>query len=237
MRAAVSAAMVAALPLSDEGFSRRVSDPEVDVDALAARFDDRSAKIGVIGLGYVGLPWARTIAERGFTVLGFDLDPVKVARLNAGQSYIRHISSESIAALHEAGRLAATGDVSRLADADAILLCVPTPLTRQREPDLSFVLRTTESLAPHLRRGQLIVLESTTYPGTTREIMQPILERSGLRSERDFFLAYSPEREDPGNPEFGVGNIPQVVGGDGPNALRLCPPLLYAVGGGGGRGS
>src|SRR3981081_4632193 len=158
MRAAVSAAMVAALPLSDEGFSRRVSNPEVDVDALAARFDDRSAKIGVIGLGYVGLPLARTIAERGFTVLGFDLDPVKVARLNAGQSYSRHISSESIAALHEAGRLAATGDVSRLASADAILLCVPTPLTRQREPDLSFVLRTTESLAPHLRRGHLIVL-------------------------------------------------------------------------------
>src|ERR1700731_2122459 len=176
----------------------------VDVEALIARFRERSAKIGVIGLGYVGLPLARTIAERGFTVLGFDLDPAKVARLNAGQSYIRHISSESIAALREAGRLTATGDVSRLGEADAILLCVPTPLTRQRAPDLSFVLRTTESFAPHLRRGQLIVLESTTYPGTTREIMQPILERSGLRSERDFFLAYSPEREDPGNPEFGA---------------------------------
>jgi UDP-N-acetyl-D-glucosamine dehydrogenase len=133
--------------------------------------------------------------------------------------------------LHEAGRLAATGDVSRLADADAILLCVPTPLTRQREPDLSFVLRTTESLAPHLRRGQLIVLESTTYPGTTREIMQPILERSGLRSERDYFLAYSPEREDPGNPEFGAGNIPKVVGGDGPNALRLARAFYDAVAG------
>src|SRR5438874_3274142 len=203
-----------------------------NVDALAARFRDRSAKIGVIGLGYVGLPLARTIAERGFTVLGFDLDPVKVRRLNAGESYIRHISSESIAALRGAGRLAATGEVARLGEADAILLCVPTPLTRQREPDLSFVLHTTESLAPHLRRGQLIVLESTTYPGTTREIMQPILERSGLRSERDFFLAYSPEREDPGNPEFGAGNIPKVVGGDGPHALRLACAFYDAVAGG-----
>src|SRR5438045_2452606 len=202
-----------------------------NVDALAARFRDRSAKIGVIGLGYVGLPLARTIAERGFTVLGFDLDPVKVARLNAGESYIRHISSESIAALRKAERLAATGEVARLGEADAILLCVPTPLTRQREPDLSFVLRTTESLAPHLRHGQLIVLESTTYPGTTREIMQPILERSGLRSERDFFLAYFPEREDPGNPEFGAGNIPKVVGGDGPKALRLARAFYDAVAG------
>jgi UDP-N-acetyl-D-glucosamine dehydrogenase len=173
----------------NDALDRRDPGQMADVDALVARFDDRSAKIGVIGLGYVGLPLARTIAERGFTVLGFDLDPAKVARLNAGQSYIHHISSESIAALREAGRLAATGEVARLGEADAILLCVPTPLTRQREPDLSFVLRTTESLAPHLRRGQLIVLESTTYPGTTREIMQPILERSGLRSERDFFLA------------------------------------------------
>jgi UDP-N-acetyl-D-glucosamine dehydrogenase len=216
----------------DDGQEPNGAGRAADVDALAARFCDRSAKIGVIGLGYVGLPLARTIAERGFTVLGFDLDPVKVARLNAGESYIRHISGESIAALRDAGRLAATGDVSRLGEADAILLCVPTPLTRQREPDLSFVLRTTESLAPHLRAGQLIVLESTTYPGTTREIMQPILEGSGLRSERDFFLAYSPEREDPGNPEFGAGNIPKVVGGDGPNALRLACAFYDAVAGG-----
>src|SRR6266542_5499273 len=159
----------------------------VDVDALIARFRDRSARVGVIGLGYVGLPLARTIAERGFSVLGFDLDPAKVERLNAGQSYIRHISGDSIAALRRAGRLAATGEVSRLAEVDAILLCVPTPLTRQREPDLGFIVRTTESVGPYLRRGQLIVLESTTYPGTTREIMRPILERSGLRSGRDFF--------------------------------------------------
>jgi UDP-N-acetyl-D-glucosamine dehydrogenase len=201
----------------------------VDVDALIARFRDRSAKIGVIGLGYVGLPLVRTIAERGFSVLGFDLDPAKVERLNAGESYIRHISAESIAALHRSGRLAATGEVSRLGQVDAILLCVPTPLTRQREPDLGFVVRTTESVMPHLRRGQLIVLESTTYPGTTRDVMRPILERSGLRSGRDFFLAYSPEREDPGNPEFATGDIPKVVGGDGPDALRLACAFYDAV--------
>ena len=201
----------------------------VDVEALIGRFRDRSARIGVIGLGYVGLPLARTIAERGFSVLGFDLDPAKVERLNAGQSYIRHISGDSIAALRRAGRLAATGEVSRLAEVDAILLCVPTPLTRQREPDLGFIVRTTESVAPHLRRGQLIVLESTTYPGTTREVMRPILERSGLRSGTDFFLAYSPEREDPGNPEFATGDIPKVVGGDGPEALRLACGFYDAV--------
>jgi UDP-N-acetyl-D-glucosamine dehydrogenase len=201
----------------------------VDVDALIARFHDRSAKIGVIGLGYVGLPLVRTIAERGFSVLGFDLDPAKVDRLNAGESYIRHISAETIAALRRSGRLAATGDVSLLAQVDAILLCVPTPLTRQREPDLGFVVRTTESVMPHLRRGQLIVLESTTYPGTTRDVMRPILERSGLRSGRDFFLAYSPEREDPGNPEFATGDIPKVVGGDGADALRLARAFYDAV--------
>ena len=205
------------------------ADETVDVEALIARFRDRSAKIGVIGLGYVGLPLVRTIAERGFSVLGFDLDPAKVERLNAGDSYIRHVSADSIAALRHAGRLAATGDVSRLAQVDAILLCVPTPLTRQREPDLGFVVRTTESVAPYLRRGQLIVLESTTYPGTTREVMRPILERSGLRSGQDFFLAYSPEREDPGNPEFATGDIPKVVGGDGPEALRLASAFYDAV--------
>src|ERR1700680_2710041 len=206
------------------------ADETVDVEALIARFRDRSAKIGVIGLGYVGLPLVRTIAERGFSVLGFDLDPAKVERLNAGDSYIRHVSGDSIAALRRAGRLAATGDVSRLAQVDAILLCVPTPLTRQREPDLGFVVRTTESVAPHLRRGQLVVLESTTYPGTTREVMRPILERSGLRSGEDFFLAYSPEREDPGNPEFATGDVPKVVGGDGPEALRLGGAFFHGVG-------
>jgi UDP-N-acetyl-D-glucosamine dehydrogenase len=208
---------------------KREPDEPLDIDALIARFAERSAKIGVIGLGYVGLPLVRSLAQQGFSVLGFDVDADKVERLNRGESYIQHIDGQSIAAMRRSGRFAATGDFARLNELDAVILCLPTPLTRHREPDLSFVERTAEALAPHLRRGQLIVLESTTYPGTTREIMQPILERSGLRSGRDFFLAYSPEREDPGNPELGIGNIPKVVGGDGPEALRLVRALYDAV--------
>ena len=202
---------------------------DVDVEVLIARFRDRSARVGVIGLGYVGLPLVRAAAERGFAALGFDIDRAKVDLLNRGGSYIRHISDDSIAALRADGRFAATDDFSRLAEVDAILLCVPTPLTRQREPDLSFVERTTESVAPYLRRGQLVVLESTTYPGTTREVMLPILERSGLRSGKDFFLAYSPEREDPGNADFGTADIPKVVGGDGDGALRLACALYDQI--------
>jgi UDP-N-acetyl-D-glucosamine dehydrogenase len=194
----------------------------ISVDSLAARFKARQARIGVIGLGYVGLPLVRVVTERGFTTLGFDIDPAKIATLNAGGSYIRHIAAETIAGLRETGRFEATADFSRIAEADALLLCVPTPLTRQREPDLTYVVGTTEAIAPRLRPGQLIVLESTTYPGTTREVMRPILEKSGLRSGRDFFLAYSPEREDPGNPDFGTASIPKVIGGDGDDALRLA---------------
>jgi UDP-N-acetyl-D-glucosamine dehydrogenase len=194
----------------------------VTVDALVARFRSRQAKVGIIGLGYVGLPLVCAVAEQGFKALGFDIDAMKIAILSAGGSYINHISAESIAALGGSGRFEATDDFSRLDEVDVILLCVPTPLTRQREPDLTYVVRTTESIAQHLRSGQLVVLESTTYPGTTREVMRPILERGGLRSGRDFFLAYSPEREDPGNQQFGTSTIPKVVGGDGPDALRLA---------------
>jgi len=199
------------------------------VEVLLARFRARQAKIGIIGLGYVGLPLIRAVAEKGFDALGFDIDPAKIAVLNAGGSYIRHIPAEAIAALREAGKFSATDDFSRLAEVDAILLCLPTPLTRQREPDLGFVVRTTQGIVPHLRVGQLVVLESTTYPGTTREVMRPILEQSGLRSEADFFLAYSPEREDPGNELFGTSAIPKVVGGDGPLALRLACALYEQI--------
>jgi UDP-N-acetyl-D-glucosamine dehydrogenase len=209
-------------------YARERSGP-VDIETLLARFRERTATIGVIGLGYVGLPLLRTAAERGFSALGFDIDKAKVEILNAGGSYLRHISPASIAAVRDSGQLAATADFARLGEADAIILCVPTPLTKQREPDLSFIVSTTESVAPHLRAGQLIVLESTTYPGTTREVMQPILERAGLRSGRDFFLAYSPEREDPGNADFGTANIPKVVGGDGPEALRLATALYDGI--------
>jgi UDP-N-acetyl-D-glucosamine dehydrogenase len=201
----------------------------VDVDALAARFREHRAKVGVIGLGYVGLPLLRTAAERGFSAIGFDIDQYKVDLLNAGGSYLAHISPESIARIRRSGHLAATGDFSRLGEVDAIVLCVPTPLTKQREPDLSFIVSTTEAVAPHLRPGHLVVLESTTYPGTTREVMQPILERSGMRSGQDFFLAYSPEREDPGNAEFATADIAKIVGGDGPDALRLARALYDGI--------
>ena len=195
---------------------------ELAVAAQIDRFRARAATIGVVGLGYVGLPLLRAAAARGFTAIGFDIARDKVDVLNGGGSYIRHIAADSIAELRRQGRLSATSDFARLAEADAIVICVPTPLTRQREPDLTFVVRTTEAVAAHLRPGQLIVLESTTYPGTTREIMRPILERAGLRSGRDFFLAYSPEREDPGNESFGTADIPKVVGGDGEAARRLA---------------
>jgi UDP-N-acetyl-D-glucosamine dehydrogenase len=197
----------------------------VDVAAIRRRFLARDARIGVIGLGYVGLPLVGAIAESGFTVVGFDVDGEKVAALNDGRSYIRHIADASIAALVKDRRFSAVTDFTQLAAVDAVLICVPTPLTRHREPDLSYIVRTTEAIAPHLRRGQLIVLESTTYPGTTREVMQPILERGGLASGVDFFLAYSPEREDPGNTQYSTTKIPKVVGGDGEAALGLVTAL------------
>jgi UDP-N-acetyl-D-glucosamine dehydrogenase len=202
---------------------------KVQVDALIDRFRSREAKIGVIGLGYVGLPLLRTIAAQDFTGIGFDIDRRKIEILQSGGSYIRHISPESIAELRRAGGLSATDDFARLGEVDAIVVCVPTPLTPQREPDLTYVIDTTHSIAERLRPGQLVVLESTTYPGTTREVMRPILEKGGLRSGRDFFLAYSPEREDPGNPSFETASIPKVVGGDGEDARRLACALYDQI--------
>ncbi|MBM6594307.1 nucleotide sugar dehydrogenase [Microvirga pudoricolor] len=203
------------------------SSETVDVAALLERFRSRQATIGIIGLGYVGLPLALTAARVGFQVLGFDINPAYVDSLNRGESYIRHIGSEPVAAAVRTGRLEATADFSRLGEPDALLICVPTPLTKHREPDLSYVERTARDIAARLRRGQLVVLESTTYPGTTDEVLKPILEATGLKSGRDFFLAFSPEREDPGNPDFGTSTIPKVVGGDGPDALALAD-ALYA---------
>jgi UDP-N-acetyl-D-glucosamine dehydrogenase len=182
-----------------------------------------------VGLGYVGLPLACTAAQKGFTVLGFDVDDAKVKQLQAGKSYIRHIDSADIASLQGAGKFSATKDFSRISEVDAILLCVPTPLTKQREPDLQFVVQTGEAIAPFLRAGQLVVLESTTYPGTTREVLLPILETSGFRCGRDFYLAYSPEREDPGNPRFNTATIPKVVGGDSQDAVRLARALYDEI--------
>lgn len=200
-----------------------------DVEALMSRFQRHDAKIGIIGLGYVGLPLAQAIARKGFSVLGFDNDAAKVNMLSAGHSYIHHISSETIKELYQDGRFAATTEFSRLNEPDAILLCVPTPLNKYREPDLSYVENTTRQVAKYLRKNQLIVLESTTYPGTCTEVMRPILEAGGLKSGTDFFLAYSPEREDPGNPQYGTASIPKVVGGDGADALRLADALYSQV--------
>jgi UDP-N-acetyl-D-glucosamine dehydrogenase len=192
---------------------------------LQEQLQNRNATIGIIGLGYVGLPLALNAAGAGFAVLGFDINPSYVERLNRSESYIKHIASTAVAQAVTAGHLEATNDFSRLTEPDAILICVPTPLTRHREPDLSYVKDTAGTIAAQLRRGQLIVLESTTYPGTTDEVLKPILEATGLTSGKDFFLAYSPEREDPGNATFGTSTIPKVVGGDGPEALALANAL------------
>ncbi len=196
---------------------------------LVERIERRDVVVGVVGMGYVGLPLVREFCKAEFRVLGFDIDPAKIESLNAGRSYIEHIPSEMIAGLVDAGRFEATDDFARLAKPDAILICVPTPLDKAREPDLTAVLATTRSIAENLRAGQLVVLESTTYPGTTEEECRPILEATGLRSGTDFFLAFSPEREDPGNPEFSAGNIPKVVGGCDPESTRAAAALYRQV--------
>jgi len=205
------------------------TDPRATAANLEARFLERRAKVGVLGLGYVGLPLARGICHAGFTILGLDSDPEKVARLNGGRSYIGHIPDEDIGALVASGRFRATADVTEVSGLDAILICVPTPLTRNRAPDLSFVLGTGRSIAPHLRAGQLVVLESTTYPGTTMQELKPELEAGGLKSGVDFFLAYSPEREDPANPLHSGSTVPRVVGGDGAEATALACALYGQV--------
>lgn len=199
-------------------------------NALKAKILSRGACIGVIGLGYVGLPLVLRFSRQGFHVLGFDTDQEKVQALNAGRSYIQHISHAEIAALgcseNPGKKFEATTDPGRLGEADALLLCVPTPLNRHREPDLRYVEHTTRDIAETLRAGQLICLESTTYPGTTEEIMLPVLQSNGLKVGKDFFLVYSPEREDPGNPVFQVHNIPKVVGGVTATCLHLGE-ILY----------
>jgi UDP-N-acetyl-D-glucosamine dehydrogenase len=197
--------------------------------ALADRIARREATVAVIGLGYVGLPLVKIFVARGFRVLGFDTDASKVAALKAGRSYIRHIPAAEVAAMNATGRFDATADMARLGEPDAILICVPTPLTRHREPDMTYVVATAEAIAARLRPGQLVVLESSTYPGTTEEVVKPILERGGLVSGRDFFLGYSPEREDPGNIDHGTSTIPKVVGADGDAALALTRALYDAV--------
>ena len=194
-----------------------------------SRIQSRSARIAVVGLGYVGLPLILGFHARGFSVLGVDIDASKVEALLAGRSYIKHIPAARVAGL--AGeRFGATNDFSALSQVDAILICVPTPLSAHLEPDMTYVESTAKAIAPHVRRGQLVVLESTTYPGTTRELMQPILEQGcGLKANEDFYVAYSPEREDPGNPDFEAARIPKVVGAESPVALEMTIALYGAL--------
>jgi UDP-N-acetyl-D-glucosamine dehydrogenase len=198
-------------------------------EELLERIRDRRARVGVIGLGYVGLPLTLLFEEAGFEVVGFDVDPAKPAALQQGESYIRHIGAERVAQAFARGRVVATTDFDRLAECDAVLVCVPTPLGRHREPDLSFIRATAAEVAKRLRPGQLVVLESTTYPGTTREELLPPFEGRGMKCGAEFFLAFSPEREDPGNRSFHTRNIPKVVGGLDPASQEVATALYTAA--------
>lgn len=192
---------------------------------LKTAIDEKQATVGIIGLGYVGLPLVKAFTDVGFKTIGFDVDASKVESLLAGKSYIKHLPGEWITGCIDAGEFTPTSDLSRLSEADALLICVPTPLSDSRDPDLFYVEETTKAIAKTLRPGQIVVLESTTYPGTTRDVMLPILKESGLEPGKDFFLAYSPEREDPGNPNFSASAIPKVVGGLDAASLELAESL------------
>ena len=197
--------------------------------ALKKKIEDREALLSVIGLGYVGLPLVLGFCEERFNVLGFDIDPQKVDKLMAKRSYIGHIGNELIERFVSNGQLKATTDFSKISEVDVIIVCVPTPLSDHREPDVSYIEKTGEAIAPYLKRGQLVVLESTSYPGTTSEVLKPILEKSGLKSEKDFFLAFSPEREDPGNPVYSTRKIPKVVGADDRESKELAISLYGQI--------
>jgi UDP-N-acetyl-D-glucosamine dehydrogenase len=198
-------------------------------EGLRSALADRSATVGVIGLGYVGLPLAASAGRAGFSTIGFDIDPAKAEQLNRGRSYIGAVTDEDLTGLVSAKRFVATEDFDRLAECDVIVICVPTPLTLHREPDLSYIEETARQVAGRLRPGQLVVLESTTYPGTTREVLKPLLETSGLTCGRDVFVGFSPEREDPGNASFRTTTIPKVVAGDGPEASELVAAFYGAI--------
>ena len=196
---------------------------------LLQKIESKNAIIGIVGLGYVGLPLMMEFVEQGFTTIGFDVDDTKVDSLNKGKSYIKHIADERIATVIKSNLFSVTADFARIKEVDCILICVPTPLTRYREPDLSYIKDTSESLAVHLKKGQLVVLESSTFPGTTEEVMKPILEKSGLKGDVDFWVAFSPEREDPNNPTFNTRTIPKVVGANTEEARKLVSTLYDQV--------
>ncbi len=198
-------------------------------DRLFRNIQNRTATVGVIGLGYVGLPLAIEFAKNGFPVLGFDLDSAKVDAIRKGQGYIKHITDEMVREITDREECDATTDFSRLSEADCLLICVPTPLTENREPEMAYIINTAEQIAGRLRKGQMVILESTTYPGTTQEILRPRLEQSGRKAGIDFFLAYSPEREDPGNPTYSTSRIPKVVGGLTAHCRKLACALYDAI--------
>lgn len=200
----------------------RAVESSPSIEQLLERISARNFTVGIMGLGYVGLPLALEAAKSGFRVLGFDTNPHRVEKLNQGESAIKYIASDAINKVIENGQFRATGDFAELDQPDAILIAVPTPLNKQREPDLTFVENSARAIADILRPGQLVVLESTTWPGTTMEVMKPLLEATGLVCGKDFFLAFSPEREDPGNEKFGTATIPKIVGADDPNSLKLA---------------
>lgn len=194
---------------------------------LKSKIENKQAKVAVIGLGYVGLPLIIEFVKAGFSVTGFDIDETKVDSLKAGETYIKHIPAETIRGILP--KFGPTTDFSRLAEMDAIVICVPTPLNKNREPDMSYVFKTAESVAKYLRKGQLVSLESTTYPGTTDQDMRAILENSGLKAGTDFYLAFSPEREDPNNKDFNTKTIPKVVGGFNPASLEVAKALYDQI--------
>ncbi len=196
---------------------------------LKERLSSRAASVGIVGMGYVGLPLAIAAQRAGFTVVGFDIDAEKVNVLNRGQSPIHNIDGKKVAVMVESGKFHATADFDEMRNVNALMICVPTPLSHHREPDVSFIERTGEAIAPRLQRGQLVVLESSTYPGTTQDVLRPILETSGLKAGRDFFIAFSPEREDPGNLDFETATIPRVVGGDDPVTADLAVTLYKQI--------
>ncbi len=198
------------------------------INSLLQKIRKSEARVGIVGLGYVGLPLMLRFNEAGFRVLGFDIDQEKIAALSAGKSYIEHISADAIARALTTG-FEPTTDYARAGEADVLIICVPTPLNKYREPDLSFVIGTVDSLLPHLRAGQLVSLESTTYPGTTEEELRPRIESRGFTVGKDVFLVFSPEREDPGNPQFSTRTIPKVCGGSTPACLELGVALYSAV--------
>ena len=196
---------------------------------LSEKIENKRAKIGVIGLGYVGLPLAAEFAKSGFTVTGFDIDKEKVSKLNKGISYIPDVQTEDVKWLCEKNLLSATYDFSNLKDQDVIFICVPTPFTKAKAPDISYIISAAEKIKANIRKGQLIVLQSTTYPGTTEEVVLPMLRETGLKEEEDFFLAFSPERIDPGNKTYTIKNTPKVVGGLSPESTRLAANLFSYI--------